>query len=49
MERGYSLAYTEDERLIKSIKQVKENESIQIQLQDGSLFCQVNAIKESEN
>lgn len=49
MERGYSLAYTEDERLIKSITQVKEKESIQIQLQDGSLFCQVNAIKESEN
>lgn len=46
MERGYSLAYTEDNQLVKSVKQVKENEQVQIQLTDGSLFCHVETIKE---
>ena len=49
MERGYSLVYTEENVLIKSIKQVKENEPLQIQLTDGSLLCNVQNIKESEN
>lgn len=49
MERGYSLVYSEDNVLIKSVKQVKENETLQIQLTDGSLFCNVQNIKESEN
>jgi exodeoxyribonuclease VII large subunit len=48
MERGYSLAYTQEHRLIKSIMQVKRNEPIQIQLTDGSLLCKVDEIKESE-
>ncbi|WP_066060677.1 exodeoxyribonuclease VII large subunit [Neobacillus soli] len=48
MERGYSLAYSEDNRLVKSISQVKENERVQIQLTDGSLLCKVENIKESE-
>jgi exodeoxyribonuclease VII large subunit len=49
MERGYSLVYSEDNVLIKSIKQVKENDPLQIQLTDGSLLCNVQNIKESEN
>ncbi|MCL6570502.1 MAG: exodeoxyribonuclease VII large subunit [Bacillus sp. (in: Bacteria)] len=48
MERGYSLAYSEDNQLVKSIKQVKVNEQVQIQLTDGSIFCNVQNIKESE-
>ncbi|MEH7249692.1 exodeoxyribonuclease VII large subunit [Neobacillus niacini] len=49
MERGYSLVYSEENVLIKSVKQVKENEPLQIQLSDGSLLCNVQNIKESEN
>lgn len=49
MERGYSLAYTENNRLIKSVDQVKVSQQVQIQLTDGSLFCKVENIKESEN
>jgi exodeoxyribonuclease VII large subunit len=49
MDRGYSLVYSEDNVLIKSINQVKENEPLQIQLTDGSLLCNVTNIKESEN
>ncbi|WHY76006.1 exodeoxyribonuclease VII large subunit [Neobacillus sp. WH10] len=48
MERGYSLAYTEENILVKSVKQVKVNEHVQIQLTDGSLFCNVENIKERE-
>ncbi|WML54001.1 exodeoxyribonuclease VII large subunit [Neobacillus sp. PS3-12] len=48
MERGYSLAYTEEHRLIKSIKQVNKSEPIQVQLTDGSLLCKVEDIKENE-
>lgn len=49
MERGYSLAYDDNNRLVKSIRQVNENESLQIQLSDGSILCNVQEIKESEN
>lgn len=49
MERGYSLVYTDSNQLVKSINQVKVNELLQIQLTDGSLFCHVQKIKESEN
>lgn len=48
MERGYSLAYSEENRLVKSVKQVTVNEQVQIQLTDGSLYCKVENIKESE-
>lgn len=49
MERGYSLVYSDKNRLVKSIRQVNESESLQIQLSDGSILCKVQEIKESEN
>jgi exodeoxyribonuclease VII large subunit len=48
MERGYSLAYTDNNTLIKSVNQVKVSDQVQIQLNDGSLYCKVENIKESE-
>jgi exodeoxyribonuclease VII large subunit len=48
MERGYSLVYKDENRLVKSITQIKMNESVQIQLTDGNLFCKVETIKENE-
>lgn len=48
MERGYSLAYNANHQLVKSIKQVKNNESIQIKLTDGDILCRIDEIKESE-
>lgn len=47
MERGYSLVYMENQ-LVKSVKQIKINESVRIQLTDGNLFCKVETIKENE-
>jgi exodeoxyribonuclease VII large subunit len=49
MDRGYSLVYKDGNRLVKSIHHIKEDDSIQIQLTDGSLFCHVQSIKGSEN
>lgn len=48
MERGYSLAYTNEQQLVKSVKQIKQNDHVQIKLSDGSLFCIVEDVKESE-
>jgi exodeoxyribonuclease VII large subunit len=48
MERGYSLVYTKANKLLKSTRQVKENDSIQINLTDGTLMCKVKDIKEGE-
>jgi exodeoxyribonuclease VII large subunit len=45
MERGYSLVYSEDTKLVKSVHQVKQAELLQIQLSDGKLECTVNTIK----
>ncbi|WP_042355096.1 exodeoxyribonuclease VII large subunit [Bacillus rubiinfantis] len=49
MGRGYSLTYTEEKQLVKSITQVKIEDRLQIQLTDGSLLCKVEDVKESTN
>jgi exodeoxyribonuclease VII large subunit len=48
MERGYSLVYNDDNQLVKTISQVEEENSIQVQLSDGSLFCKVLSKKERD-
>ncbi len=40
MERGYSLAYKEDE-LIKSVSQIEEKDQVEVKLKDGVLTCEV--------
>ncbi|WP_445493142.1 exodeoxyribonuclease VII large subunit [Niallia sp. 03133] len=46
MERGYNLAYLKDGKLISSIHQVKENDTIELQLANGSVDAKVTSIKE---
>jgi exodeoxyribonuclease VII large subunit len=48
MERGYSLAYTDDGNLVKSVSQIENGESIQVRLSDGQLYCKVTEKKVSE-
>jgi exodeoxyribonuclease VII large subunit len=48
MERGYSIAYLKEKELVKSTKQVKINDTVQIQLSDGTLMCRVEDVKESK-
>ncbi|EIJ78813.1 exodeoxyribonuclease VII large subunit [Bacillus methanolicus PB1] len=49
MERGYSLTYTDDGNLIKSVSQIKNGESVQVRLSDGQLYCKVTGKKVSGN
>lgn len=42
MDRGYSLSFTKDNRLIKSIHDVKLGESLRVDVQDGRLYCTVD-------
>jgi exodeoxyribonuclease VII large subunit len=49
MERGYSLVYTKDEQLIKTITQVRQNEEITVKVSDGRLECKVLEIKGGES
>jgi exodeoxyribonuclease VII large subunit len=48
MDRGYSLAYTADQKLIKKVEQVETNDVIQIQLHNGKIGCQVIHVERSE-
>lgn len=48
MERGYSLSYSEDGKLIKKVSQVKKDDSIRVQLSDGQINCIVRNVEESE-
>ena len=46
MERGYSLAYSEQQTLIKTVRQLKEGDRIHIRFQDGRAHCVVSNIEE---
>lgn len=46
MERGYSLVFSEDQKLISKREQVQRNEEILVRLSDGNLHCKVVDIKE---
>lgn len=48
MERGYSLAYTKEQKLIKKIDQVEVNDILQIQVNDGKIDCKVINTERSE-
>lgn len=49
MDRGYSLVYSEESKLVKSQEAVKEGEKVTVHLQDGKLHCHIDSIEESEN
>ncbi|WP_096201195.1 exodeoxyribonuclease VII large subunit [Bacillus sp. FJAT-45350] len=41
MERGYSLVYSGENKLVKTVNQLEEGNKVQIQLKDGQLMCEV--------
>ncbi|MGO4269575.1 exodeoxyribonuclease VII large subunit [Paenibacillus sp. TAF58] len=50
MQRGYSLAYDEQEQeLIRSVSQVKVGDFVKIRLKDGRLNCQVAGMEENKD
>jgi exodeoxyribonuclease VII large subunit len=48
MERGYSLVY-EKEKLIKSIKQLKQGDTLSINVKDGKITASVTGLEETNN
>jgi len=44
LQRGYAIALSEANTIIRSIKQVQKGESIEVQLEDGKLCCEVTSI-----
>ncbi|MGD6805273.1 exodeoxyribonuclease VII large subunit [Rossellomorea vietnamensis] len=48
MDRGYSLVYSQDVKLVKSKDAVNEGEKVTVHLQDGKLHCHIDSIEESE-
>lgn len=46
MERGFSLVYNEDKKLVKSVQDIQLGESITVQLKDGQLDCRVAGAEE---
>ncbi|MCD8510116.1 MAG: exodeoxyribonuclease VII large subunit [Bacillus sp. (in: Bacteria)] len=48
MERGYSLVYDDNKKLIKSVKDVTSKSGITVRMQDGKVFCTVNKYEEME-
>jgi exodeoxyribonuclease VII large subunit len=48
MDRGYSLVYSQEEKLVKTKDVVKEGEKVTVHLQDGKLHCRVDTIEGSE-
>ncbi len=48
LERGWSIARTEEGTVLKSVSQVHTDDVIQVQLKDGALNCRVEEEAESE-
>ncbi|MTT32689.1 exodeoxyribonuclease VII large subunit [Terrilactibacillus sp. BCM23-1] len=48
MARGYSLSYTEQGNLIKSVKDVQPGDPLKVKLTDGSIDCQIWGIEEGK-
>lgn len=46
LTRGYAMVQTEDDAIIRSVKQVKTGDGIKIRLQDGSVDANVSCVKE---
>ncbi|WP_419393704.1 exodeoxyribonuclease VII large subunit [Cytobacillus praedii] len=46
MDRGYSLVYSDEGKLIKTVNQVKRDEQIKVKVPDGAIHCVVTDIEE---
>ncbi|MCR5780455.1 MAG: exodeoxyribonuclease VII large subunit [Bacteroidaceae bacterium] len=47
LRRGYTLTFTTDGRLVRSIKDIKKGDPIRTQLPDGIAYSEINKIEES--
>lgn len=49
MQRGYAIVYDENEKIIKSTKQVNIDDHIRVHISDGMLHCKVLHTEEDDN
>ncbi len=49
MERGYSIVYSDNNTLVKTIHQLEQGENVKIRLKDGSVLCQVREKEVNKN
>ncbi|WP_058307489.1 exodeoxyribonuclease VII large subunit [Gracilibacillus massiliensis] len=50
MSRGYSITYTKDKQIIRSVEDVQKNDAIVVRLSDGDAECTIDQIrKEDQN
>ncbi|MCA1063337.1 exodeoxyribonuclease VII large subunit [Rossellomorea sp. AcN35-11] len=48
MDRGYSLVYQDEGTLMKSAKQVKAGDRLEVNVKDGKIYCEVESVEERE-
>lgn len=48
MERGYSLVFADDGKLVKSVEHVKKEDTLKVQMADGTVLCQVVDVEGKE-
>lgn len=48
MDRGYSVVYSHEGKLVKSVKEIEQTEQVDIHLSDGRLYCEVLRVEEGE-
>ncbi|RYL92353.1 exodeoxyribonuclease VII large subunit [Sporolactobacillus sp. THM7-4] len=48
MARGYNLAYNQDGKLVKSVKEVSPGDPLMIKMHDGRMDCQIWGIEEAD-
>ncbi len=49
LARGYSLTFSEDNNLIKSVENIHKDDKISVRLEDGSLLCDVREVLQSHD
>lgn len=45
MKRGYTITYSKDEHIIKSVQQINQNDLIKVQMIDGTAICTVKEVQ----
>ncbi|MBQ1306318.1 MAG: hypothetical protein IIY44_08025 [Erysipelotrichales bacterium] len=48
MSRGYSVVYDEEQRVVRSVKEVKEKDQWTVRLSDGTVKAEVTEVTENE-
>src|SRR5690625_4794102 len=48
MQRGFSITFDKEQKIVKSVTKVKKNDDVQIKLHDGTIDCTVNQVRTEE-